>query len=95
MWSSGTHNLRTYFQQLLRLDSAPGLRNGWPRCSTEPIWHYTAANESLQGKLMIFRSPYTDVGIPEVPFPQFLLHRAAELSDKPALIDAPTRRTLT
>jgi len=95
MWSSGTHNLRTYFQLLLRLDSVAELRNGWPRCPTQPIWDYTAANESLQGKLMIFRSRYTDVGIPEVPFPQFLLHRAAELSDKPALIDAPTRRTLT
>lgn len=44
---------------------------------------------------MIFRSPYSDVGIPEVPFPQFLLDRAGELSDTPALIDAPTRRTLT
>jgi acyl-CoA synthetase (AMP-forming)/AMP-acid ligase II len=44
---------------------------------------------------MIFRSPYPDVGIPEVPFPQFLLHRATELGDQPALIAAPTRPTLT
>jgi|HubBroStandDraft_4_1064222.scaffolds.fasta_scaffold03872_9 acyl-CoA synthetase (AMP-forming)/AMP-acid ligase II len=44
---------------------------------------------------MIFRSPYPDVGIPEVPFPQFLLRRATELGDQPALIDAPTQPTLT
>lgn len=44
---------------------------------------------------MVFRSPYPVVRIPDVPFPQFLLHRATELGDKPALIDAPTRRTLT
>ena len=81
--------------QLLLLDSSPGLRNGCLRFPTEPTRDYTAAHESLQGKLMIFRSPYPDVGIPEVPFPQFLLHRAAELGDRPALIDAPTRRTLT
>ena len=44
---------------------------------------------------MIFRSPYPDVGIPEVPFPQFLLRRSTKLGDQPALIDAPTRPTLT
>jgi len=44
---------------------------------------------------MIFRSPYPPVDIPEVPLTPFVLHRAAELGDKPALIEASTGRTIT
>jgi acyl-CoA synthetase (AMP-forming)/AMP-acid ligase II len=44
---------------------------------------------------MIFRSPTPDVEIPQVPLASFVLKRAAELGDHPALIDGPTGRTLT
>ncbi|HKR00566.1 MAG TPA: 4-coumarate--CoA ligase family protein [Pyrinomonadaceae bacterium] len=44
---------------------------------------------------MIFRGPYNDVTIPEVPLPEFVLRRADELQTKPALIDGPSGRTLT
>ncbi|HEX6285783.1 MAG TPA: AMP-binding protein, partial [Pyrinomonadaceae bacterium] len=44
---------------------------------------------------MIFKGPYPDVHIPETALTPFVLHRAGELSDKPALIDGPTGRTLT
>ena len=44
---------------------------------------------------MIHRSPLPDVDIPAVPLPGYVLHRAGELADKPALIDGPTGRTLT
>jgi acyl-CoA synthetase (AMP-forming)/AMP-acid ligase II len=44
---------------------------------------------------MIFRSPYADTTIPEVPLTQFVLERARELGDKPALIDGLSGRTIT
>jgi acyl-CoA synthetase (AMP-forming)/AMP-acid ligase II len=44
---------------------------------------------------MIFKGYYPDVTIPEVSLPEFVLHRAGELGDKPALIDGPSGRTLT
>jgi acyl-CoA synthetase (AMP-forming)/AMP-acid ligase II len=44
---------------------------------------------------MIFRSPYSDVAIPEVTLTQAVLRRAEELCDKPALIDGSTNRVLT
>jgi acyl-CoA synthetase (AMP-forming)/AMP-acid ligase II len=44
---------------------------------------------------MIFRGPYQEVTIPEIPLPQFVLGRAAELGSKPALIDGPTGRVIT
>ncbi|MBI1881906.1 MAG: 4-coumarate--CoA ligase family protein [Chloroflexi bacterium] len=44
---------------------------------------------------MIFKGYYPDVTIPEVSLPEFVLHRARELGDKPALIDGPSGRTLT
>jgi acyl-CoA synthetase (AMP-forming)/AMP-acid ligase II len=44
---------------------------------------------------MIFRGPFPDVTIPEVPITQFVLQRAAERGNKPALIDGPTGRTIT
>lgn len=44
---------------------------------------------------MIFRSPYPDVDIPDVSLPAFVLKGAAALTNKPALIDGPTGRTLT
>jgi acyl-CoA synthetase (AMP-forming)/AMP-acid ligase II len=44
---------------------------------------------------MIFRSPYTDVTIPEIPLTQAVLRLAEKLADKPALIDGSTNRVLT
>ncbi len=42
-----------------------------------------------------FTGPFPDIEIPEISLPAFVLERAAELGDKPALIDGPTGRTLT
>ena len=44
---------------------------------------------------MIFKSPYPDIAIPEVPLADFILERAPQFSAKPALIDGVTGRTLT
>jgi acyl-CoA synthetase (AMP-forming)/AMP-acid ligase II len=44
---------------------------------------------------MIYRSPLPDVDIPEESLTTYALYRAAELGDKPALIDGPTGRVLT
>src|SRR5215207_4554848 len=44
---------------------------------------------------MIFRSPYPDVAIPDVPLAAYVLRHAARLADKTALIDASCGQTLT
>src|SRR5437868_14174288 len=44
---------------------------------------------------MIFRSTYREVAIPEVALVEFVLHRAEELADKPALINGLTGRVTT
>lgn len=44
---------------------------------------------------MIFNGPYPKVTIPEIPLTQFVLRRAEELADKPALIEGPTGRVIT
>jgi acyl-CoA synthetase (AMP-forming)/AMP-acid ligase II len=44
---------------------------------------------------VIFRSPHPDVLVPDVPLHRFVLARAVELGDKPALIDGPSGRVLT
>src|ERR1700674_1312606 len=44
---------------------------------------------------MIFRTPFPDVTIPEVPITPFVLQKAKMLGDKPALIDGPTGRVVT
>lgn len=44
---------------------------------------------------MIFRSPYPDITIPEVPLTPLVLRRAHELESKPALIDGETGRIIT
>lgn len=44
---------------------------------------------------MIFTSPHTPVTIPEISITEYVLQRAQELGDKPALIDGPTGRTYT
>ncbi len=44
---------------------------------------------------MIFKSPHPSIEIPDVAFTPFLLERAAQHGDKPAMIDGPTGRTLT
>jgi 4-coumarate--CoA ligase len=43
----------------------------------------------------IHSSPLPAIDIPEMPLTPFVLHRARELGDKPALIDGPTGRTIT
>ena len=44
---------------------------------------------------MIYRSPYPDVEIPDMPLQDFLFEHAAKYTDKPALIDGPSGRTIT
>src|SRR5665809_134876 len=44
---------------------------------------------------MVVVSPYPAVDIPEVPLTAFVLERATEFGDKPALIDGPSGRTIT
>lgn len=44
---------------------------------------------------MIFRSPYSDVLIPEISVPEFVLQGAGARGEKAALIDAATGRTIT
>ncbi|HEV2811904.1 MAG TPA: 4-coumarate--CoA ligase family protein [Solirubrobacteraceae bacterium] len=44
---------------------------------------------------MPIASPYPEVSIPETALTPFVLQRAQELGDKPALIDGPSGRTLT
>ncbi len=44
---------------------------------------------------MIFRSPYPDVDIPDVPVTTYVLERATELAERPALIDAASGDTIT
>lgn len=44
---------------------------------------------------MIFKSPHAAVTIPEVSITDYVLRRADELGDKPALIDGPTGRSYT
>jgi acyl-CoA synthetase (AMP-forming)/AMP-acid ligase II len=43
----------------------------------------------------MIRSPFPDVQVPDTPLAEFVLARARELGDKPALIDAPSGRTIT
>lgn len=44
---------------------------------------------------MIFRGPEPPIAIPDVALTPFLLERAAQRGDKPAIIDAPSGRALT
>jgi acyl-CoA synthetase (AMP-forming)/AMP-acid ligase II len=44
---------------------------------------------------MIFRSPFPEVEIPDVPLSEFVFRRAAERAEKPALIDGVSGRVLT
>src|SRR6266536_2680933 len=44
---------------------------------------------------MIFRGPFPEVSIPEVPLTQFVLGKATERGHKPALIEGPTGRIVT
>ena len=43
----------------------------------------------------MIRSPFPDVDIPDVSLSDFVLARAGEFGDQPALIDAPSGRTIT
>jgi len=44
---------------------------------------------------MIFRSPFGEVDPPRVPLTEFVLERAGEWADRPALIDGPSGREVT
>ena len=44
---------------------------------------------------MIFRGPFPEITIPEVSLTEFVLQKAQELGDKPALIEGPTGNTIT
>lgn len=44
---------------------------------------------------MIFRSPYPNIPIPEQSLTEFVLQRAVELADKPALIEGLSDRIVT
>jgi acyl-CoA synthetase (AMP-forming)/AMP-acid ligase II len=44
---------------------------------------------------MIIKGPYPDVSIPKTALTPFVLQRAKELANKPALIDGPSGRTIT
>ena len=43
----------------------------------------------------VFTSPLPDVLIPEVPLTEFVMRRASDLADRPALIDGPSGRSYT
>src|SRR4051794_15285180 len=45
--------------------------------------------------LIIHRSPLPDVELPDGALTPYILRRAKDLADKPALVDGPTGRTLT
>ncbi len=44
---------------------------------------------------MIFTSPHKPIEIPDITVTEYVLRRAQQLGDKPALVDAPTGRTYT
>lgn len=44
---------------------------------------------------MIFRSPHPEIRIPDVSLTEFILRRASERGDKPALIDGASGRVIT
>lgn len=44
---------------------------------------------------MIIKGPFPQVSIPELPLTEFVFARAAEMGDKPALIEGPTGRIIT
>src|ERR1041385_4590399 len=44
---------------------------------------------------MIFRSPFPEVSVPDVPLTEFVFRRAERLADKPALVDGVSGRVLT
>src|ERR1700733_10706106 len=48
-----------------------------------------------EGGLAMIRSPLPDVEIPHVSLSEFVLGRAVERGDRPALVDAPSGRTIT
>lgn len=52
------------------------------------------ANSLRYDQTMIFRGPFSEVTIPEIPITQFVLQNAAERGDKPALIDGPSGRSI-
>src|SRR5260221_14043690 len=44
---------------------------------------------------MIFKSPYPDIEIPDVPVTSFILEHATQFGSRPALTDGQTGRSLT
>src|SRR5207247_7858630 len=60
-----------------------------------PPFHDSFPSRRPSDLSMIFRSPYPDITVPDVPLHHLVLQRATGLGDKPALIDGPSGRTLT
>jgi acyl-CoA synthetase (AMP-forming)/AMP-acid ligase II len=52
-------------------------------------------NNNTLISIMIFKSPYPDLEIPEQNLADVVMHRAADLTNKPAIIDGPSGRTYT
>jgi acyl-CoA synthetase (AMP-forming)/AMP-acid ligase II len=69
------------------------MRRGATRGRVEAITG--GESEARRRRAVIFRSPYPDIEIPEAPLTRFVLERAEELGDKPALVDGPTGRTIS
>ena len=44
---------------------------------------------------MIFKSPYPDIEIPEIPLASFILEHASQFGSRPALVDGRTGKTTT
>ena len=44
---------------------------------------------------MLYRSPFPDVEVPDVPLPDYVFEHVDQWPDKPAMIDGPSGRTLT
>src|SRR5215469_15546239 len=46
-------------------------------------------------EIMIVRSPYPDVAVPDIPLTAFVLRHADRLAEKPALVDGASGSILT
>ena len=51
--------------------------------------------EGAMRRARIFRGPYPDIEIPEVPLTSFVLERTGERGDKPAFVEGPTGREIS
>src|SRR5215213_7201157 len=66
-----------------------------PRDARRPFTAHRSPFAVDDAPTMIFRSPFPDVEIPEVPLTEFVFERAAEHAERAALIDGVSGRVLT